>query len=376
MAMRLHWLLEAKEKMDIFKILWGFLFRLFPCPVKTGLYRIGDPGPDSPVLVTCNFDLTVRRLLRILKELDLWFLVADSKGINVWCAAGANEFNTQSVVSVVKTSNIVERVNHRTLILPPLGAPGIKRSEVKAMTGWKVKWGPVRAEDIPRYIRDGLQRTEQMKRVTYNLKERLDTALGAVFIFYLLGGIGFLLFGRFLLVEYLLIGPLGFFLFFGLCPYLPGKNGIAKALVLDAILAAVFLALETFWDTSGLPVRRDFILLLIFILLSGLELGGLASTMPSALDPVLAKMGIKKIGNIPIAGEIRIELLAGEREIQYTREACKGCRSCVEICPQGVWELDHQKKASMTHAEKCTACCACLVQCEGGAIQAPKCAVC
>jgi len=64
------------------------LFRLFPCPVPVGLIRIGDPGRDSPVLVTCNFYITVRRLIRRLRGLNAWLLVTDSKGVNVWCAAG------------------------------------------------------------------------------------------------------------------------------------------------------------------------------------------------------------------------------------------------------------------------------------------------
>ena len=118
--------------MSILKTLWGFLFRLFPCPTKTGLRTLGNPGPDSPILVTCNFDLSVKRLTHILEGLDVWLLVADSKGVNVWCAAVGEEFNTHSVVSVVKTSGIADKVNHRTLILPPLGAAGVKATEIKA----------------------------------------------------------------------------------------------------------------------------------------------------------------------------------------------------------------------------------------------------
>ena len=90
--------------MNPFKYLWSRLFRLFPCPVPIGLRRVGNPGPESPVLITCNFYITVRRLLRRLKGIDAWLLVADSKGVNVWCAAGGDEFNTHSVVSALKTS--------------------------------------------------------------------------------------------------------------------------------------------------------------------------------------------------------------------------------------------------------------------------------
>lgn len=173
--------------MSFLKTIWGLLFRLFPCPTQIGLRRIGDPAHDSPVLVTCNFDLTVKRLTRRLRGLDAWLLVCQSRGVNVWCAAGGDEFNTQSVVSAVKTSDVADRVDHRELILPPLGAPGISIADVSTQTGWNVHWGPVRAEDLPSYLAQGRRRDESMKRTTYNWRERLDTALGSLFPFYLLG---------------------------------------------------------------------------------------------------------------------------------------------------------------------------------------------
>ena len=103
--------------MPLLKTIWGLFFRLFPCPSPTGLIRIGNPNSRSPVLLTCNFHLTVERLKRVLRGTDTWLLVADSKGVNVWCAAGGDEFNTHSVVSALKTSGIDDRVDHRTVIL-------------------------------------------------------------------------------------------------------------------------------------------------------------------------------------------------------------------------------------------------------------------
>lgn len=358
--------------MSFLKTFWGLLFRLFPCPTKTGLRRIGSPGPESPVLVTCNFDLTVKRLTKILRGLNIWLLVADSKGINVWCAAGGEELNSHSVVSIVKTSEIAAKVNHRTLILPPLGASGINAADVKSQTGWKIKWGPVRAKDIPRFIEDNFKSDVNMKRVTYDLKERLDTALGSLFPFYLVGGIGFLLFARHLLMGYLVSGAIAFVVYFSLCPWIPGKNGFRKAIFLDVILVGILITTESFFGREDNVFRVYLIFAMIIIPLYGLELGGMASTMPSDLDPFLARLGIGRIGNVAFAGTIRTELLNGQRELSYKRELCKGCKSCAEICPQGVWNMDDSKRAVLDHREACTACRACLVQCEEGAIQAPK----
>jgi NAD-dependent dihydropyrimidine dehydrogenase PreA subunit len=356
--------------MNLLKTIWGFFFRLFPCPTKVGLRRIGNPGPHSPVLVTCNFHLTVKRLMNILSNSDLWLLVGESKGVNVWCAAGAEEFNTHSVVSVVKTSGVADKVDHRTLILPPLGAPGIRAADVEKQTGWKVKWGPAYAEDIPRYLANNFKRDENMKLAKYGLTKRLDTAIGTLFPFYFLGGVGFLLFGPHLLVDYLVAGAIAFVAFMSLCPWIPGKIGINKALFCDAILMAVLITCELLADAC--PFRTPLIIAMVMIPVYGLELGGIASTMPSDLDPVLARFGVNAIGNVAFAGTIRTELLNGYRELTYERQLCKGCRSCYEVCPQGVWERGENRKAELVKKDACTACRACLVQCDSGAIQAPR----
>lgn len=73
---------------------------------------------------------------------------------------------------------------------------------------------------------------------------------------------------------------------------------------------------------------------------------------------------------------------AGQAEILITREWCKGCRICVELCPEGVLGLDAEEKAVVLHPEACTACLFCELHCpdlavevlvgEGGAGGGPK----
>ena len=356
--------------MNIGKFIWGKFFRLFPCPTPVGLLRIGNPGRESPVLLTCNFYITVRRLLRVLRGLDVWLLVADSKGVNVWCAAVGNEFNVRSVVSAVKTSGIVDLVNHRTIILPPLAAPGINAKKIKDKTGWTVRWGPIRAEDVPRYLENGQQRSEEMKRVTYNWLERLDSALGSIFPFFFIGAIGFFVFGRHLILDYLVVGIATFLFFMLSCPWIPGKRGVTKAIFLDVLLGALLIIYEVFDIHIPLSIHADLIIAMVMFILYGTELGGISSNLRSDLDPLLARLGVGTIGNIAFAGTVRAELLTGERVLTLDRDKCIGCRNCTEVCPQGVWNIDSEKRAVLAHREKCTACRACIVQCEGNAIQA------
>ena len=93
--------------------------------VAPGLYRVGEPGPDAPVLVTANYKMSFDRLRCELGGLDAWILVLDTKGINVWCAAGKGTFGTDELVGRIAAVHLQERVSHRTLILPQLGAVGV-----------------------------------------------------------------------------------------------------------------------------------------------------------------------------------------------------------------------------------------------------------
>lgn len=125
-----------------------------------GLYRIGSPSEKSPVLVTANYRLTLDSLRARLGGRDLWVLVLDTQGINVWCAAGKGTFGTQTLIGAVRKPgpdcpHLNEIVSHRELILPQLGAPGIAAHEIRKETGFKVIYGPVLARDLPAFLDDG-----------------------------------------------------------------------------------------------------------------------------------------------------------------------------------------------------------------------------
>jgi hypothetical protein len=141
--------------------------------VNPGLYAIGAPDGDSDIFVSANYKLSFDILRRALKDMNTWVLVLDTKGINVWCAAGKGAFGTEEIVKKIFEANLAGIVNHRRIIVPQLGAPGISAHLVKERTGFRVFYGPVRASDIPQYIKAGYKSTKEMRTVSFSWLERL-----------------------------------------------------------------------------------------------------------------------------------------------------------------------------------------------------------
>ncbi|TLM65718.1 MAG: carbon monoxide dehydrogenase [Deltaproteobacteria bacterium] len=159
------------DRLGHWQMRWGFGRMRYR--VRPGLYAVGEPQAASPVLVTANYKMTVDLLRRELAATNAWLLVLDTRGVNVWCAAGKGTFGTAEIIRQVTACRLAELVGHRTLVLPQLGAPGVAAHEVLKGCGFRVIYGPVRAADLPAFLAAGMQATPAMRRVTFTLGERL-----------------------------------------------------------------------------------------------------------------------------------------------------------------------------------------------------------
>jgi hypothetical protein len=216
--------------------------------VEPGLYALGNPTPDSPVFVSANYSLSFDALRSSLDGIDGYILVLDTKGINVWCAAGKGTFGTNEIVLRVMITHLGEVVQHRKLILPQLGGPGVAAHEVKRRTGFWVEYGPVRAADLPEYLKTHTA-TPEMRRVEFPLRDRLvlipveivqtflPTLLAAVVLYFLGGWISSLAAGSAVFA--------GIVLFPILLPWLPTHNFSTKGFILGGLVALPF-ALSVF----------------------------------------------------------------------------------------------------------------------------------
>ena len=216
--------------------------------VEPGLYALGSPTSDSPVFVSANYTLSFDALRSSLDGIDGYILVLDTKGINVWCAAGKGTFGTDEIVNRVFATQLKEVVAHRKLILPQLGAPGVAAHEVKKRTGFWVEYGPVRAADLPEYLKTR-KATPEMRKVKFSLRDRLVLIpvdviqtflpmLAAAIILYFVGG----WISSLAAVVAVLTGTV---LFPVLLPWIPTHNFSTKGFLLG-VLTAIPFALSPF----------------------------------------------------------------------------------------------------------------------------------
>ena len=163
--------LSFKDVLGGVKVRWGIGrmgYRIDP-----GLYAVGSPDEGSPVLVSANYKLTFDCLRKELSGVNCWLLILDTKGVNVWCAAGKGTFGTDELINRLAETQLAETVQNRTLILPQLGTPGVNANEVKRQTGFFVVYGPVRARDIKAFLETGNKATEEMRTVKFTMSDRL-----------------------------------------------------------------------------------------------------------------------------------------------------------------------------------------------------------
>jgi hypothetical protein len=253
---------RAKTTLGREDVVWAFLVRLGvkrnDYKVAPGLYAAGKPNKDSEVLVTANYKLSFDALRKELQGLNVWILVLDTNGVNVWCAAGKKTFSSGELVDRIQNTGLARVVAHTKLILPQLGATGISAGAVKKASGFSVHYGPVRAKDIPSFLENNPKADAAMRRVTFPFLERLvltpielrmtvKPALMAAFAVVVLSGIGPELFslsniwsrgmaGLFFLLAGIVSGAL---ITPVLLPMIPFKAFAAKGFVSGALIAGL-----------------------------------------------------------------------------------------------------------------------------------------
>ena len=267
--------LDGGDRLGTLQVRWGI--RRNQYKVAPGLYCIGQPDDNAPVLVTANYKLSFDILRSQANLPGAWILVVDTCGINVWCAAGKGTFSTAEVIRRVRAVGLQQVVGHRRIILPQLAATGVSARLVQKECGFTVVWGPVRAADLKGFLDAGMKAAPAMRRVTFSLRERLSLvpvelsflprhALWIAAVVFLLSGIGFSLFSiqaawhRGLWMAAAVAGGIfsGAVLSPALLPWIPVRwfsaKGALAGLPVGATIAWLLRSHTNGWETAALVI--------------------------------------------------------------------------------------------------------------------------
>ncbi len=167
---RVETALTWADRLGAWKVRWAIGRMAYRVP--PGLYAVGNPTDESPVLVTANYKLTFDSLRRQLSGRDAWLLALDTKAVNVWCAAAKGTFGAEEIARRIEAVNLPAVVSHDVLVLPQLAAVGVTAHEVHKRSGFRVVFGPVYAADLPAFLDAGVK-SESMRLVRFSLWDRL-----------------------------------------------------------------------------------------------------------------------------------------------------------------------------------------------------------
>lgn len=336
---------------DFFSRLYDVIFREFSHRGETGLTKIGNPGRDSPVVVTGNYTETVRRVREALRGENIWLLVANSKGINVWCASGGGHLTHHDIISAVITSGAQEKVDEHKLILPQLAATGVERQKITDATGWRTVWGPARVEDLPNFLHQGHLATPSQRFMRFPLWERLETTLMWWFPMVV---IGFLLFG-----------------------WLGGwRVGVAVDVGATAIAFGIFALLPWLKVTGKMRWLTFTIFTLVGFALSALTLLLFSDTPIHSLTLAgvgsiisMAALSVDLAGTTPWYGSY-INTFRNRAHIDLVSSRCDASSECIQVCPRNVFKMNgFKRKVEIVDQDSCIQCGACIVQCPRDALR-------
>lgn len=265
--------LSFRDTLGSWKARWGI--NRMNYKIDPGLYCTGNPGENSPILVTANYKMSFDRLRRELGGVNAWILVLDTKGINVWCAAGKGTFGTCELINRIRITHLADIVKKKVIILPQLGAPGVEAHEVQRNTGFKVIYGPVRANDIKEFINNGMTADKAMRTVKFTFTDRLvltpmeivNALKPSLIIFgvlFILNSLGFGSYGLPDICAYVGAVFAGCVITPVLLPWIPGRAFAFKGALAGLLWAIAFVLLNGLKNLSTYELIKviSFILIL------------------------------------------------------------------------------------------------------------------
>jgi acetyl-CoA decarbonylase/synthase complex subunit gamma len=125
-----------------------------PLATTEGIYEIGGPNENSPVLLTSNFSLTYFIVSGEIEssKIPSYLLVKDTEGLSVMTGWAAGKFVADAIAPFVKKCGIMDKVKHQKLVIPGYAAAESGGLE-EELPGWEILVGPREGAHIPAYLK-------------------------------------------------------------------------------------------------------------------------------------------------------------------------------------------------------------------------------
>ncbi|HIP17291.1 MAG TPA: acetyl-CoA decarbonylase/synthase complex subunit gamma [Methanothermococcus okinawensis] len=129
-----------------------------PQTVEPGLYPIGNPDENSPVIMTTNFSLTFYTVTGDFEKdgVTCWLLSMDTEGKAVDVAVAGGQYCGDNAKNLLEETGVGDKVNHRIIILPGLAAPA--RGDIEEKTGWTCVVGTRDSSQVGEFLRKNWDR--------------------------------------------------------------------------------------------------------------------------------------------------------------------------------------------------------------------------
>lgn len=126
-----------------------------PMATSPGIYEIGAPDKNSPVLVTCNFSLTYFIVSGEIEtsRVPTWLVVVDTEGLSVLTAWAAGKFAGDAIGMAIKKMGLFDKISHKKIIIPGYAA-AISGDLEEELSGCEILIGPRESAQIPAYMKE------------------------------------------------------------------------------------------------------------------------------------------------------------------------------------------------------------------------------